>query len=198
MSHQIELGAPGFRDFTHCYRCLTRFKNAVVIYPRLAPLVRHLGDWVTTWIDGVSATPPVFDPFKNASSAARDHIIAHLRGKIDRLVSIVDRELTKFNRSLQEGQPAINFSVNTGSNEGIVAALQTTYDGPGEDRRRDGPHVMTMIISTSTKFASLPTHEELISRIPPFLPANHNSTMPHTRIPADSMEKIARHPVPSS
>lgn len=187
MSHQIELGAPGFRDFTHCYRCLTRFKNAVVIYPRLAPLVRHLGDWVTTWIDGVSATPPVFDdPFKNASSAARDHIIAHLRGKIDRLVSIVDRELTKFNRSLQEGQPAINFSVNTGSNEGIVAALQTTYDGPGEDRR-DGPRHDNDHLDID-KIRIAPTHEELISRIPPFLPANlHNAPHP---LPADSMERL--------
>jgi hypothetical protein len=149
--------------------------------------VKHLDNWATTWIEGVSSTPPGFDdPFKNAAPAARDHIITHLRSKIDRLVSIVDREQTKLDRSLQGGRQVTSFVTNTGSNEGIIAALQTTYDGPGEDRR-DGPRHDNDHRDIE-KIRIAPTHEELISRIPPFLPANLYDA-PHP-LPADSMERL--------
>jgi hypothetical protein len=150
-------------------------------------LIRHLSEWVATWIEGVYAIPPVFDdPFKNVPSTARDHIITHLRGKIDRLVSIVDREQTKLNRSSQTGRPTINLVMNTSSNEGIIAALQTTYDGPGEDRQ-DGPRHDNDHLDID-KIRIAPTHEELISRISPFLPANLYDA-PHP-LPADSMERL--------
>jgi hypothetical protein len=149
--------------------------------------VRHLGDWVTAWIEGVFVIPPTFDdPFKNATGAARDHIVVHLRSKVDRLVSIVDREQTKLDRSLQAVRPNTSFITHTGSNEGIIAALETTYDGPGEDRR-DGPRHDNDHRDID-KIRIAPTHEELISHIPPFLPANLYDA-PHP-LPAASMERL--------
>jgi hypothetical protein len=170
------------------YRCLTRFKNAVAIYPRLAPLVRNLHDWVQTWIEGISSSSPAFDdPFKNATTAARDHITSHLKSKVDRLLAIVDREQTKMDRSLQRHHSVANtFATHERSNEGILSALHTSYDGPGEDRR-DGPrHDNDCLNIEEIRIA--PTHQELISRVPPFLPANLYDA-PHP-LRSDSMERL--------
>lgn len=101
-------------------------------------------------------------------------------------MSIVDREQTKLNRSLQGGLRVNSLVTNAGSNEGIIAALQTNYDGPGEDRqdgpRHDNDH------REIDKIRIAPTHQELISRIPPFLPANLYDA-PHP-LPAESMERL--------
>ena len=149
--------------------------------------MRNLHGWVSTWIDGISATPSTFDdPFKNVSLAARDHIITHLRSKVDRLIAIVDREQSKIDRSSQHGQSATLFAAQTRSNEGIIAALHTGYDGPGEDRR-DGPrHDNDHLDIGDIRIA--PTHQELVSRIPPFLPANLCDA-PHP-LRSDSMERL--------
>jgi hypothetical protein len=150
-------------------------------------LVRNLHGWVQTWIEGTSATPPAFDdPFKNATTAARDHITSHLKSKIDRLVAIVDREQTKIDRSLQHDRSAAIFGDPGRSNEGIIAALHTSYDGPGEDCRNGPRHDNDHVDINDIRIA--PTHEELISRFPPFLPANLYDA-PHP-LPSDSMERL--------
>lgn len=171
----------------HLFRCLTRFKNAVAIHPRLAPLIRNLESWVITWTEGVSAVPDVFDdPFKSVSAEARDHVIHHLKGKVTRMMAIVDREQGKLDRASQKTSSASLLRGGTLSNEGIIAALRTTYDGPGTDRpegpRHDNDHLEIDQIRVA------PTHEELISRIPPFLPSNFYGA-PHP-LPPDSMQRL--------
>jgi hypothetical protein len=153
----------------------------------LASLVRNLQGWVQTWIEGISATPPAFDdPFKGATAAARDHITSHLRSKVDRLIAIVDREQAKSNGSLQHHRSKTIFGAHSGSNEGIIAALHTSYDGPGvacqNGPRHDNDHLDIGEIRIA------PTHEELISRMPPFLPANLHAA-PHP-LPPESMERL--------
>jgi hypothetical protein len=149
-------------------------------------LVQNLHGWVQTWIEGISATPPVFDdPFKSATAAARDHITSHLAGKVDRLVAIVDREQTKTDRSLQRESTTI-LGAQSRSNEGIIAALHTGYDGPGADRQ-DGPrHDNDHLDIDEIRIA--PTHDELTSCIAPFLPANLYDA-PHP-LPPESMERL--------
>lgn len=137
------------------------------------------------WIQGISSNPPVFDdPFKSTTQAARDHIISHLTSKVERLINIVDREENKIKRSTRE--PRASGVAGSGPNEGIVAALEMTYQGPGE-LRPDGPrHDNDFIDITDIRIA--PTHAELMSRIPPFLPANFHSA-PHP-LPAESVERL--------
>lgn len=169
-------------------RCLTRFKNAVALYPRLASLVRNLRGWVSTWIEGISAVPPLFDdPFRNANTAARDHITSHLTSKIDRLLAIVDREQAKVDRQQDRADSTLgSFAQRPGRNEGIIAALHTAYEGPGETRR-DGPrHDNDHLEIDQIRIA--PTHQELISPLSPFLPANLWDA-PHP-LPSESMERL--------
>jgi hypothetical protein len=176
-------------DMNLIHRCLTRFKNAVATQAKLAPLVRHLQKWMKIWEQGILSEPSAFDdPLKDASKAARDHIITHLNGKIQRLLAIVDREENKLDRSLNQNRFALPRQTGPGSNDGIVAALQNVYEveGPGELRANGPRHDNDFVDIQQIRIA--PTHGELTSRFVPFLPANlHNAPHPY---PSQSMERL--------
>ncbi|KAI9460073.1 hypothetical protein HD554DRAFT_1598622 [Boletus coccyginus] len=165
--------------------CLVRFKNAVAMYPRLISLVTNLRLWFDQWTTGIFSSPPTFDdPFQNIETPVRDLLVNALREKVNRLESIVNRELGKETRSGSRrngpgGQDGI-------SNEGLIAALHGTYDPPGE-LRPDGPrHDNDFVDIYNIRVA--PTHEELMCRTQPFLPASLYDA-PHPA-PADSMPRL--------
>jgi hypothetical protein len=135
------------------------------------------------WIAGASASPPDFDDFKTTAEASRDHIIGHIRGQVHRLVSIVDREQDKVSSSLSKPKVV---APDDSRKEGMVAMLQMTYEGPGEERPKGRRHDNDHIDIDDIRIA--PTHEELLSTIPPFLPGNFYQA-PH-RCPPDSMERL--------
>lgn len=137
-------------------------------------------------MQGISSVPPTFDdPFKDASDGARDHIINHLGSKLDRLVTIVDRDQNKVDVRAQQTVGSALTSAS-GLNRAVTAALKATYDPPGglrpEGPRHDNDYVEIQDIRIA------PTHQELVSDIPPFLPANfYDAPHPH---PPDSMERL--------
>ncbi|KAJ7200706.1 hypothetical protein C8J57DRAFT_1413236 [Mycena rebaudengoi] len=168
------------------FEILTRFKNAAAKYPKIVPVVQRLQGWTDTWIEGISMSPPSFDdPFKAVSSTARDQILNHLRAKISRLVRIVDREQDRIDRSKQQ-HPAASFGTVDGLDEGVAAALHITYEGPGELRELGPRHDNDFSDITDIRVA--PTHEELVSRLSPFLPGNFHDAPHH--LPAASMERL--------
>ncbi|KAF7376292.1 hypothetical protein MSAN_00044600 [Mycena sanguinolenta] len=168
------------------FEILTRFKNAAVTHPNLVISMRNLETWTETWIEGVSSSPPTFDdPFKQAGSATRDQITGHLRAKVHRLVAIVDREQNKIDRANQQRKPSVRTLADR-THEGIVAALSITYEGPGELRPLGARHDNDYVEIRDIRVA--PTHEELISRLPPFLPGNFHDAPHH--LPAESMERL--------
>jgi hypothetical protein len=67
----------------------------------MIPLVRKLAAWTDEWVAGVTAAPPTFNDssFTAAPQQAQQHLIRHLKSRIDRLVSIVDREQKKVDRA---------------------------------------------------------------------------------------------------
>ncbi|PSS38020.1 hypothetical protein PHLCEN_2v105 [Hermanssonia centrifuga] len=164
-------------------QCLTRIKNATAKYPDLRALVHELSQWIDTWVAGVSASPPTFvDPLASCPVQTREQICQHIRRKADQLVAIVDREHSKNTRPKQQDVARISGT----SDEGILAALHNSYVGPGvlrpEGMRHDNDHIDIVDIRIA------PTHEELICRIPLFLPANLYGA-PHPLV-ANSMERI--------
>lgn len=166
---------------------MTRFKNAAAIYPRLIPLVRNLENWTNIWVEGVSSSPPTFDnPFKGVPNAARDHIVTHLQARIARLVTMANREQNKLDRADRKSSLFRPSDITSTSREGITSALRITYEGPGELRPQGRRHDNDFLYIQDIRIA--PTHEELVSRTPPFLPANFYEA-PHP-FEADSMERL--------
>lgn len=164
---------------------MTRFKNIVATQQDIVPLVQKLAEWTNTWIIGVIADPPTFhDSFSKAAAKTKEHITSHLRGKVDRVVSILEREQARIDRMSNNRTQQVRSTAT--SDEGVIAALHSTYEGPGIIRasgpRHDNDHVDIEEIRIA------PTHEELISRTKPFLPANLFGA-PHP-LPAESMERL--------
>lgn len=158
----------------------------MAVYPALRPLALKTQEWASAWLTGISSNPPTFDdPFKAAAPGAKEHIGRHLQGKIDRVVAIVHREHSKLERSLRP-QSSETVARHDRSREGLVAALLNSYVGPGEERPEGPRHDNDFIDIDKIRIA--PTHEELICRIEPFLPANFYEA-PHP-LPAESMERL--------
>ncbi|KAJ7188061.1 hypothetical protein C8R46DRAFT_1053533 [Mycena filopes] len=166
------------------YEILTRFKNASATYPSLVPIVRNLKTWTETWIEGV-AMSSFDDPFKDSNSVTRHQITNHLRAKVDRLIAIVDREESRLDR-VNERRVAASSTLLDRTHEGVVAALNITYDGPGQLRVHGPRHDNDF--ADIVEIRIVPTHEELISRIPPFLPGNFHDAPHH--LPAESAERL--------
>lgn len=168
---------------TILFECLTRFKNATATYPQLTPLVKCLCRWNEVWATGVSSVTPCFDDVLKDNKGVRDHFISHLKGKMERLASIVDREQAKFDRNTTMPTSTKTFHA---LNEGLLAALHTTYDGPGVLRVQGPRHDNDFVDIQDIRVA--PTHDELVCHAPPFLPANIYGA-PHP-LPLESMERL--------
>ena len=155
------------------------------MYPRLVTLVTNLRLWFDRWTTGIFSSPPTFDnPFQGVEGPVRDLLVNALREKVNRLEAIVNRELGKQTRS-NSRRNALG-GPDGPSNEGLVAALHSTYDPPG-DLRLDGPrHDNDFVDIYDIRVA--PTHQELMSRAQPFLPANFFDA-PHPA-PANSMQRL--------
>lgn len=155
------------------------------MYPRLASLVTNLRIWFDQWTAGIALSPPTFDnPFQGIEAPVRDLHIDLLRQKVNRLESIVNRERGKETRS-NPRRDALRAPDAT-SNEGLVAALHSDYTPPG-DLRLDGPrHDNDFVDIENIRIA--PTHQELMCRVKPFLPASLFDA-PHPA-PADSMQRL--------
>ncbi|PCH43420.1 nucleoside triphosphate hydrolase protein [Wolfiporia cocos MD-104 SS10] len=168
------------------FECITRFKNALATHPTLHSLVLNVRKWTTAWIEGISCIPPTFDDTLATSVAkTREHIVQHLDTQVNQIVAIVDRKHNELERAQRkEREPLLSLPV--GSNEGVLAALENAYEGPGE-LRQDGPrHDNDFITISDIRIA--PTHAELTCKIPPFLPANLYGA-PHP-CPPESMARL--------
>lgn len=115
--------------------------------------------------------------------ATRVHITGHLKTRVEGLVSIVDREQSKVERSMRKDQPPARSAHNA---RGIINALQSTYDPPGELRQNGPRHDNDFLDIDNIRIA--PTHEELVVDIQPFLPATYFEA-PHP-FPAASMQRL--------
>jgi hypothetical protein len=132
----------------------------------------------------LSAMPPTFDDPVLEKSQARDFVISYVRDKVNKLVTIIEREEKKKAKERQKMDDPLIRAVN----EGVVSALKILYEeqGPGS-LRPDGPrHDNDFNDIQDIRIA--PTQEELITQIKPYLPANFFEAPHH--LPADSMERL--------
>ncbi|KAF8629392.1 hypothetical protein AX15_003447 [Amanita polypyramis BW_CC] len=169
------------------FECTTRFKNAISTHPQITHTIKKLQSWLDAWVRATKEDPPKFDNVFGNNFIARNHIIEHISKKVQLVVDIVDRE-----QSRMERQQARSIQLNqisgpsSGSQEGLAAMLHTTFDGPGDLSLDGSRHDNDAIEIREIRIA--PTHEELICRKQPFLPANFFEA-PHHLLP-DSMERL--------
>ncbi|KAH7108419.1 P-loop containing nucleoside triphosphate hydrolase protein [Auriculariales sp. MPI-PUGE-AT-0066] len=162
---------------------ITRFKQAISQNPEVVELTRKTDEWARIWIRGICSTPAEFTD--SITKLPKETVTFHVRSietRLEKLVKIVDREQKKAVRAAMSpsARPTARES------EGILAALESTYEGPGA-LRRDGPrHDNDKIEIADIRIA--PTHEELVCTIHPFLPTCLPSA-PHP-LPPHSMERL--------
>jgi hypothetical protein len=165
---------------------LVRFKNAVATYPRLAQLVKNLRQSFQTWHSAITINPAAFgNSLKDLQPVAREHLLDRIKEKVDRLASILERE----EGNLVDGKRKKDRGSTQVSNEphaALVAALHATYEGPGHLREEGPRHDNDFELSSEIRIA--PTNDELMCRLPPFLPGNFFAA-PHPA-PQSSMQRL--------
>ena len=146
--------------------------------------VRDFSQWYDKWAIDVAANPSRFDdPISSALPDNRTLTINHIRGEINRLVAIVERESGTVLRT--KGSPMKSTLTAAQRSEARTAQLAHTYDPPGTLRRDGVRHDNDHSDIANIRIA--PTHGELLSPLPPYLPV-FSSDAPHHH-PADSMER---------
>ncbi|TRM69481.1 hypothetical protein BD626DRAFT_12882 [Schizophyllum amplum] len=162
------------------FECLSRFKTAPVEHPTLLPLVRKLERWMETWSSRVSAVPPTFeDDFAKKDAPARNHVLTHIRGKLERLVLVGKREQAKIDAAQKPSDAPAQRVTDAYRDEGLLAALYTSHKGAGH--RHDNDHEDIGQIRVA------PTHDELLCPQAPFLPANIYDAPHH--LPVGTMDR---------
>ncbi|TFY82035.1 hypothetical protein EWM64_g1975 [Hericium alpestre] len=163
----------------------SQFKSAIKNHPQILALTEDLNEWFTCWSSAVSVTPPAFkDPITSSLANVRELTINQIRQDIDRLVTIVRRESGVAER---QRRPAIRSGMTTmQQHQALVTRLHQTYDPPGVLRdggqpRHNNDHMHISDIRI------VPTHEELMCPLPPYLPKNLPDA-PHHQ-PEHSMER---------
>jgi len=145
--------------------------------------VSKVQDWFKTWQSGILLDSPLYDNPFSARPHTQDIVLASIGDRIERLASIVSRELLKLRK---EKSPSVVNVQPSGPSEGLLAALETTYEGPGPLRTGGSRHDNDARDINEIRIA--PTHGELMSSVEPYLPANFYGA-PHHEAP-DSMERL--------
>jgi len=166
-------------------RFLGRFKNAIVTYPQLSQLVKCVCKSFQEWHSAITANPEAFgNSFKNLQPPVREIFVSSIKERVDRLASILEREEGKYvDRKEKKDR---NSSSGTNAEAALAAALDTTYKGPGHLREEGPRHDNDFEDIYEIRIA--PTNDELMCRVPPFLPANFFAA-PHPA-PPDSMQRL--------
>lgn len=157
----------------------------VASYGMLPKLIANLRRWFQEWQNGIKSIPPTFnDPLEKLQPNVAELIIASIKEKIDRLAAIVDREEQKlFKAEKKEEKAKLNANYPS---EALVAVLHSSYEGPG-DLRSEGPR-HDNDFEDINKIQIIPTNDELMNHLPPFLPATLYSA-PHPA-PSGSMQRL--------
>ena len=166
-------------------RFLGRFKNAIATYPQLPQLVKSLCKSFQDWHSAISANAEAFgNSFKNLQPSIREIFVSSIKEKVDRLASILEREEGKYVDRKEKKDRSSSSATN--AQAALAAALHTTYKGPGHLREEGPRHDNDSEDISEIRIA--PTNDELMCRVPPFLPANF-FTAPHPA-PPDSMQRL--------
>jgi len=162
------------------FRCLTRFKNAIVTYPGLLPLVQSVQEWFLIWKDGVTSEDQAVrfdDPLREYPAPQLKFIISCLEERVNQIVKIAGREESKLEDVNKH--PVVNPIPPAVRMEGLIATLHMVYEPVGGRHDNDLADISEIRIA--------PTSQELLS-VSSFTPANVYGAPHH--LPDGTMERL--------
>lgn len=153
----------------------------------LGLLVDHLGAWIDDWVEDICSLSPCFeDPLSNAHEH-RLFVTQSLKLRAQKVANIIERGRSILNRSSERRRMReAEIAASRVGLENAVGALLYGYEGPGEERQEGPRHDNDFVDIWRIQIA--PTNEELVCKIPPYLPANIPNA-PHT-FPSDSIQRL--------
>lgn len=166
-----------------------RFRRAPTRHPDLVDFVSDLKGYFEEWADKtLSGTSK--DRLANRHQATRSAIVASVRKELDELSQRVANSLPMSQDTLHRA--------SSGASEGLLAAINREYDGPGElsaeGPRHSNGEETCRVIPLMTDHVHIgdieipPTGDEMTAGRPPYLPINLAGAKHH--LPDDSMAKM--------
>ena len=137
-----------------------------------------------SWSDEIIAAT-FEDDLARVPGTIRDHIIRYLKGNMDLVVKIAEREHGVIDHSMKGGGFSSGQDAPKEQLEALIGVLDIIYEGPGS-LHPNGPRHDNDFIDISD-IAIAPTEQELRCTIPPYLPANIPKA-PHPH-PPESIER---------
>ncbi|GAA5948709.1 hypothetical protein JCM3765_004981 [Sporobolomyces pararoseus] len=158
----------------------SRFPDAVVKVPQLQQLVARLSTHFSTYSEDVHSDSPSFD--FQAFKDARQHrfIVQGVRKSVDTLLKVTER--TQVVPFVADIPKSVSTSLPSAA---ALAALKRLFEPPGALRTGGARHDNDK--SSIKDIQILPTHEELLSPHPAFVPANLPDGPHH--LPPGSMDR---------
>lgn len=160
----------------HVNRYLARFDKALIAHgSSLTDLVSGVRTAFATYSKDVRSTSPTFtDQVSAMSPQNRNYVISEAAREFQRLAEIIDR--VQGRRAQAHPQRSVGDQLSR-ENAMAIVKLRQLYEEPGHFRRlgprHDNDH------ASISDIALLPTHAELVSEIPPYLPGNVASAPHH-------------------
>ncbi|GEM12803.1 P-loop containing nucleoside triphosphate hydrolase protein [Rhodotorula toruloides] len=145
---------------------LSRFNDAVIKCPQTEELISTLIDCFNQYSDNLLSAKPIFvDPLSKQDVSRRRFALENVKRYLDLLPRIAERTQAR-----PFPQAAVSTSLGQTLPPGVLSMLFEYMQMPGE-LRPEGPR-HDNDFSDFRDIAILPTHAELTSTAPPFVPAN--------------------------
>ena len=157
-----------------------RYKASFRDHSTIPAFINNISSWFESWS---TSTHSFDDDWKPETEQMREHTISVLRKDLGRLRAIVLRETAVAHR--WQTPPTLLHDTQ-GTQYDLLMMLLANYVPPGH-LRPDGPR-HSNDHADIREITIEPPQAELISTIPPFLPANIPDAPHHLR--TDSMEKL--------
>jgi hypothetical protein len=138
------------------------------------------------WHSAIATRPEAFgNSLNNLQPAAQELVLRSIRERFDKISAILEREEGKFVDRKEKKDLRTLFSSGD-PQAALVAALHATYEGPGHIREKGRRHDNDFEDIYQIRIS--PTNNELLCRLPPFLPVNIFGA-PHPA-PPTSMQRL--------
>ncbi|GAA6005511.1 hypothetical protein JCM11491_003667 [Sporobolomyces phaffii] len=159
---------------------LTRFPDAIVKTPQVPQLVSTLETHFTTYYEAVCSNSTAYDPELTKDPRQHRFLVEGVRQSVNTLAKVIERtQIVPFVAAVPTAR------LTTIPSIAALAALKRLFEPPGALRtggpRHDNDHASIKDIQI------LPTHQELLSREPAFVPANLPDGPHH--LPLGSMDR---------